>query len=258
MDDQNELEDLIASYALGSLDDNEVAQVEALLKKSQVARDELASFQQIAEMLAVSTPEMEPSDSFEDRLFARINPSQEAAPAAVAQKTADHNRPTVVQPPTFWERVSTFFAQPRLQMASGFAMMFLLFGSGFLMMQNSRMNEELASFENVLPTLELSAVGNSDATGLVVLSSDGADGTLVIDGMAKPAGDQEYQLWLFKDGVIEAGPTIKNLNEVGYGSRWVESLQPLDSYDQFVITLEPEGGSESPTGNPVLQWLVNG
>ncbi len=254
MDDQNELEDLIASYALGSLDDNEVAQVEALLKKSQVARDELANFQQIAEMLAVSTPAMEPSDSFEDRLFARISPVAEAEPTAAVKSEAANKRPTVMQPPTFWERVSAFFAQPRLQMAGGFAMMFLLFGSGFLMMQNLDMNRQLAGFENVLPTLELTAADASGATGLVVLSSNREHGTLVIDGMAEAPAGKEYQLWLIKDDVIEAGPTIPNLNAEGYGSRWVNSEQPLGSYDRFVITLEPEGGSNAPSGTPVLKW----
>lgn len=256
MDDQNEIQDLIASYALGSLDDNEVAQVEALLEKSQLARDELASFQQIAELMAVSAPEMETSASFEDRLFARISPAEQ--PAAATKTSAEKPKPVVAQAPTVWERLSGFFAQPRLQMASGFVMAFLLFGSGFLMMQNLDMNRQLAGFENVLPTLELTATDDSGATGLVVLSSDREHGTLVIDGMAQTPAGKEYQLWLIKDGVVEAGPTIPNLNEEGYGSRWVNSDQPLGDYDRFEITLEPEGGSETPTGMPLLRWALNG
>ena len=251
MDNHEEIQELIASYALGILDDNEAAQVESLLETSVEAREELANLQQVTNLLGMAVPEVEPSASFEDRLFDRIGIAETAVPEAPKQAPQPVRKPAE---PTFWQRLSQMFAQPRMQLAGVALMAFLFVGSGMLMRQNAAMNEQLSALDGTLPTLQLAGVGNSAATGLIVLSMDGVDGTAIIDLMPQPDEGQVYQLWLKKGDLVEPGPTFTNLTSEGYGANWVESDFPLDSYDQFAVTVEPDGGSDVPTSDPVLTW----
>jgi anti-sigma-K factor RskA len=104
----------------------------------------------------------------------------------------------------------------------------------------------------VLQTIPLAGTETApQATGLIVISADGEHGTLVADGLATLGQDQQYQLWLIKDGERTSGGVF-SVNQEGYGSLWVESPQPLSSYSAFGITIEPAGGSPGPTGNKVL------
>lgn len=260
MDDKQNIQDLLASYALGSLDQEEVNQVEALLAKSHSARDEVIQYQQVADLIGLSAAAIEPSAGFEDRLFARIknSPAESGVESKVQPPAVPRPHRPESTPPPFFERLSGFFAQPVWQLAGGLALVFMLFTSSYLMFQNRQMQNELdlAVNNSGLPTFELASVrGIESNTGLIVMSLDGVNGTAIIDGMELPAADSQYQLWLIEDGEIEAGPTFE-LNEVGYGARWVRSAKPLSSYDHFMITLEPAGGSLIPTGATVLEWMA--
>lgn len=251
MDESNDPKELIASYALGSLDAEETAAVEALLAESHSARQELAQYQQVSDLLGMAVPDVEPSASFEDRLFSRLGLETEPSPAVELKPAAP--RPQVATPQrSFFQQLSDLFARPAWQMAGGMAMVLLLFGSGFLMMQNRQMRADLFDQAGTLPTLQLASPTNLAATGMIVLSMDGVNGTAIIDQMPPAPAGQEYQLWLIDGETVEPGPTF-NLNEVGYGARWVVSDNPLESYRRFSVTLEPAGGSDQPTTEPVLQ-----
>jgi anti-sigma-K factor RskA len=89
------------------------------------------------------------------------------------------------------------------------------------------------------------------ASGLLVVSADGARGTLVVDGLPTLDEERQYQLWLIQDGQRTSGGVF-SVNQKGYGSVWVSSPQPLSSYSAFGITIEPAGGSPGPTGDRVL------
>ena len=253
MDDREEIEELIASYALGSLDQEEAARVEALLAESDSARQELARYEQAAGLLGLAVAEIEPSASFDDRLFARI------AESSVKPRSAAAVQPFQEPEPTFLQRLSGLFAKPAWQLATGLALVLFMFSTAYMF----TLNRQIQNFvklrqvedERRLPTFELASVGDAvSSSGLIVMSRDGEDGAVIIDGMEQPADGGQYQLWLIDDGVVEAGPTFE-LNDRGYGNRWVKSQKPLDSYDHFMVTLEPAGGSDRPTGEPLLEWI---
>mgnify|MGYP002390296441 FL=1 len=90
-----------------------------------------------------------------------------------------------------------------------------------------------------------------DASGVMVVSRDGMEGTLVVDHMPELNPAYQYQLWLIRDGVRTSGGVF-SVNDDGYASLVVKSEAPLLSYDTFGITIEPFGGSPGPTGDKVL------
>ena len=256
MDENEDIQDLIASYALGSLDQEEVARVEALLAESNKARQALAQFQQVADLMGMAVAEIEPSASFEDRLFSRISESSHESKVETPVQSKPSSNDTNL---TFLQKLSGLFARPTWQIATGLALALFMFSTVYMFSLNRQIQNFVearqAEDERRLPTFELASTDNvASNSGLIVMSRDGQDGAVIIDGMEHPADDSQYQLWLIDDGVVEAGPTFE-LNDRGYGNRWVKSQKPLDSYDHFMVTLEPAGGSDRPTGEPVLEWI---
>ena len=94
------------------------------------------------------------------------------------------------------------------------------------------------------------------ASGLVVISLNGQHGTLVVDRLPIIDAEQQYQLWLVRDGQRDSG-AVFSVNKDGYGSVWVSSPEPLSSYSTFDVTIEPAGGSSSLTGAKVLSGALN-
>jgi anti-sigma-K factor RskA len=123
-----------------------------------------------------------------------------------------------------------------------------------LLISNFQLRQQLddasrpANFGTVTLTgSELSA----NATGIIVISANGQHGTLVVQNLPVLAEAETYQLWLTKDGQRTDGG-IFDVDEDGYRAHWVQAPEPLDSYENFGITVEPAGGSPYPTGNKVL------
>ncbi len=89
------------------------------------------------------------------------------------------------------------------------------------------------------------------ANGMVIYTSDGRYGLMVVNGLADLQEDQQYQLWLIKDQDRTSGGVF-SVGRTGYHVLQIYSKVPLDSYDGFGITIEPAGGSPGPTGKRVL------
>jgi anti-sigma-K factor RskA len=92
-----------------------------------------------------------------------------------------------------------------------------------------------------------------EAVGILYISLDGVNGTLVVDGLPVLAAGQQYQLWLNTEGVKDSG-AVFSVNEAGYRGIELESPLPLESYETFGITVEPQGGSLAPSGARVLVY----
>ena len=79
-----------------------------------------------------------------------------------------------------------------------------------------------------------------------VSTASGNQGLLTVAGLPPVAANQTYQLWLLKDGKpVSAG--LLNVDANGAGRLAVASSEPMANYQQAGITVEPAGGSASPT-----------
>ena len=93
------------------------------------------------------------------------------------------------------------------------------------------------------------------ATGFVLISVDGDDGALVVDGLPPLGESQEYQLWLIRDGQRTSG-AVFSTDEKSYGGTRIRAPRSLLDYSAVGITIEPAGGSSQPTGVQVLRGLL--
>ena len=89
-----------------------------------------------------------------------------------------------------------------------------------------------------------------DASARLEIQGEGKRGAILeVRGMPSPRGDQVYQAWVERDGMIEPEPTF----EVGPdGSGAVAVPDDLSDAEAVMVTREPRGGSRAPTGTPLL------
>jgi anti-sigma-K factor RskA len=238
MSDDIHVVELLPAYALGSLDEEEAAQVAQHLTTCEACRAELRSYQAITKHLALAAPEASPPARLKRQLMQRIQAPQ-AEPKAEPRSS-------------WWQQLSALFqrAAPAWGVASLVLILALAISNLWLWQRMNHTGPTTTPGGMLVVALAGTEVA-PDATGTLVISADGEYGTLVVDGVPPLDADHEYQLWLIRDGQRTSGGVFA-VNDEGYGALWISSPEPLSSYPSFGITVEPAGGSTGPTGDKVL------
>ena len=234
----NHVSDLLPAYAIGSLDEEEAVLVSKHLASCAACRAEMQEYQAVVDRLPLAVPQFDPPAEVKARLMDQVQASIQA------KQVRGEETP-------WWESLVNFFrrAAPLWGLASLVLILALVTSNVFLWNQVNNLRSQAA---RTMRVVNLSGTKIApQATGLIVISLDGEHGTLVVDHMPGLPENQEYQLWLIKDGVRTNGGVF-SVSKDGYGSLWVKSPQPLASYSAIGITIEPKGGSPGPTGEKVL------
>ncbi len=232
--------DLIPAYAVGSLDADEMALVTKHLPGCAACREELDAYQQVVDLLPLAAPDNTPSPMLKRRLMDGVG--------AAGQSLVEIDRGPA--PVTGWDRINEviqrLFASPRWQPAS-------LLLIAILVVSNLLLWRQLVSTtHNLEREIALSGTETApQATGIVYISSNGRDGTLIVEALPPLSPEQQYQLWLIRDGERDNGGVF-SVSDKGYHSLQISSPRPLEEYGAFGITIEPAGGSPGPTGQRVL------
>jgi anti-sigma factor RsiW len=80
----------------------------------------------------------------------------------------------------------------------------------------------------------------------VIASRDRDAALLVASDVADPGEGRQYQLWLMEDGTPVPDATF----DAGADGVWVDG--DIEGAQALAVTVEPEGGSESPTSDPLM------
>jgi anti-sigma-K factor RskA len=231
--------DLLPAYAIGSLEADELKRVEEHLLSCWDCRNELSAFQTVADALSLAAPLAAPSPDLRDRLMQRVHSANKVRPKGQEQAAT----PAPARP--FWER---------LLPAWGLASLFLIIGlaASTLILWQRVGRLEFATAPGGMRAVPLSATGSvPSATGFVLISVDGDEGALVVDGLPPLGESQQYQLWLLRDGQRTSG-AVFSTDEKSYGGTRIRAPRSLLDYSAVDITVEPSGGSSQPTGVQVL------
>lgn len=228
--------DLLPGYALGSLDEEELIQVANHLPRCAICRAELDPYWAVVDTLAMAVPARTPPEHVKTTLLQRIQArSQPVQPA-----------------PGPLAYLRSFFARPLgLAFAALSVLLVLLAVSNWLLW---RQFTELQQSEAQANMRVVDLHGSSaapEADGYLMVFAGQTYGTLVVENAPPLQEGQQYQLWLVADGERESGGVF-SVSRHGYGAVVVYADRPLGEYTAYGVTVEPEGGSLTPTGARIL------
>lgn len=280
--------DLIPEYALGLLSDQDIQLVERYLETNSRVRSELDSYNQTLDALALSIPLVELPPALKSQVMHEVqlregasagllaNGHQRAKPVSEVAESASilHFEPA--------QQTQRFNLTPAFLVASLVANVVLV---GVLLTviqpnQNAVVAEVAptqtpyiitaepeiivqeatplpaptqppaeATPETVLNSISLVNSSNTEH-GLIILSDDGAHGTLIVSGLPVLEAGEQYQIWL-SDGESIHNGGLFIVTDNGYAAVAVEAPLPLNSYSQFGILLESQ--EEAASSDLILQ-----
>jgi hypothetical protein len=262
-----ELEQLLALHALGALDGDDLARLEAHLATGcATCAAELAELERVGGYLAWCAPATAPPDALRERLL----DSLEARPQPTHGPIPFPNR---VQPPAPRSRTATIVAAAALLAAAAVAVVFL---TTALLAAQSRLDDavrqladartrvgdkdaELAKQASLLDTVaspearfvQLSAGAPAEPGVAVVWNPEKGRGVLTARSLPKTADDKAYELWLIADGA-PVPAAVFNTDVAGNAMVEIRDLPTTATPKVFAITVEPASGSPAPTTKPIL------
>jgi anti-sigma-K factor RskA len=216
-----DVHDLTPGYALDALDPDERASYEEHLASCEACREELQGFWQVSGALARASGGPMPPPELRERILAE----------------ARSERSNVVP----LRRRSV--AVPVLSSVAAVAAVAVI-GLGFWATSLSRDLDDTRSLVEVLEDPNARTVRSSGGEADLVVTPSG-DAALVVR-MLSPAPDgKDYEIWVFEDGT----PRSAGLFEQPGAARLTRAVQPGQT---VAVTLEPDGGVDAPTGDPIF------
>ena len=255
---------LIPAYAFGATSPDETALVESLLADCPQAQAELEHYRAIHAEMHYTAPLVKAPGSVRSGLADRLS----EITADAQQSTQAEPKPLIKLPePTQTTPVSAP-RRTRWAYVAAAAVVLLVISNVFWALRVDDMQRQedelrllLAQQPDNLAFLNIADVNitrlattDADAsayTASLLWSTDSAAAVLYADGLPQIDTDQTFQLWLLRDDMRDDGGTF-NVDVNGSGVLTIGAPLPIDDYAQFGITIEPVGGSEEPTTQPIL------
>lgn len=228
--DIGECGDEVAAYALGALDPAEAESFRAHLETSVVCRDELAVFQQVADVLATSAPQHQAPAHLRPRVLDAVEHDYKLD---VRGEERRGSRRWLVR-----------ILLPRRALALGTTVAIAAVAVGGV---------ELDSSGTPGPRVYAAQVAGP---GSAEVSVTGGHAELIVHHFSpRPAG-QIYEVWLDRPGRPPA-PTNALFSVTATGDGDVEVPGNLRGVDAVMVTPEPAGGSRVPTHLAVIRAALS-
>jgi anti-sigma-K factor RskA len=225
----DEIRDDIAAYALGALPDADARTLESHLDECETCRERLRWLGPAVDLLPASVEQRRPPDRLREQLL-------EAVRAETAHLEASGEKAK--------SRWSFGWPAFRPAVALGAAAV-LAIGIGLGYGIGDGETGEVLAGADVSQVEELRP-GEIEGT----LERQGELATLNLEGMPKLRRDQVYEVWIDRDGKLEPS----TLFVIDSERRATTAISDgLTGADRILVTAEPRGGSETPTGAPLLK-----
>jgi anti-sigma-K factor RskA len=232
---------LLPAYALDCLAEEERTSVSDHLVICPNCRAELQAYLAVTGQLALATPtDATPPVDLKQRLTNRIQASSQLRSASPSR--------------TSWrlslQHLLTWQPLPAWSLA-GLALILVLLAGNLLLWQQLNRSKGTPQLRGMQTLALVNTHLVPEANGVIIVTSDGEYGSVVVENLPPLAPEQRYQLWLIRDGKIDSG-TIFSVDHAGYRAKEVHAPDDLANYVAFSITIEPAAGSPQPTGDEVL------
>jgi anti-sigma-K factor RskA len=226
-------DDLKEAYALGALSEGERREVEGYLGEHPELHAEVDDLRSVANLLALAPQEYEPSPNLRRDLMHRISNSPDVTPAAA--------------PSTRQTGLRRLFGPGGLAAAAVLALVAI-----GMFAWNASLQEENQNLQGELEGQQTYALQGTGAAqevrGEVVRLGD-ERAVLVAENLPSPPEDETYQAWIMREDVPEPAGLFEP-NVTGAAAAPIEGS--IEGADAVAVTVEPSGGSFSPTSDPLM------
>jgi anti-sigma-K factor RskA len=214
----------LAAYMLGALDPREAEELERHLGGCERCQEELRWLEPAVHALPEEVERQEPPRQLRESLMAevRADVKAEARPAPARPK----ERRWLLKP------------------AMGFAVAALLVAGvvGYEVGQGGNDGGD-STIER-----EISGVA-------VTMVQEGDGGTLQLANLNQPSSGKVLEAWVLREGEVEA---VQPLFVPDRHGRAEATIADMNGVEEVMVTEEPRGGSETPTGEPLFAMAVPG
>jgi anti-sigma-K factor RskA len=252
------IEELFPFYALGALTSEERELVEAYLREHPEARMELDGLESAAAELPYGATPITPPDRVKESLMSRVHADVEASERASKQRQVERPRERR------WADLFPAFSMGVAVVAVVWATVLniqlarlqnqVLLLSEALVAQANSIEQINANLPQASPATTVSLKGTEaqpEARGQLIVDQHSQSAVLVIAGLPQLEAGKTYQVWLIDSG----GPKSAGLLTVdanGQGLLIVTAEIAIGEFNALGVSIEPEGGSDQPTGEIVV------
>jgi anti-sigma-K factor RskA len=222
-DHKNWSEDL-AAYMLGALDPREAADFERHLEGCEHCQEELRWLEPAVHALPEEVERTEPPPQLRESLMAEVRADVRAQP-----------RPAPSRP-----KARRWFLKP----AVGFAVLALLVAG----VVGYEVGKDGGDEKGGASTIVRYPDGMK-----VTMIQEGDGGRLELAGVPQPPEGKVYEAWVEREGEIEAVPALIVPDRHGHAETTITDMSGVKT---LMVTVEPRGGSETPTGETVMEMSV--
>ncbi|CAN5603722.1 anti-sigma factor [soil metagenome] len=229
-----ELQADLAAYALGSLDPDDHAILEAHLRGCRECRELLEEYEEVVDLLSLAAPAEPPPEGALDRLLERARLASE--PVEFVQPAGQDRRATYL-----WGGFAALAALLLVMLAWN---IWLQFGAddGYTLDSG-----------NIALVVPLEGSENAEqATAHLIMDYSWEDGALIASGLPVLGPDRDYQLWFVRSDGTRVSGAVFHPDDSGQITVRIYVPDDLRSVERIGVTEEPAGGSPGPTGRNVL------
>lgn len=258
-----EIEELLAAFALGATDRDESAAIQRLLATQPELAAELADYSELADKLLFAAPPVDVPTGLEGRIQAAIRtPVVDAHPKDIRT----FREPAI----PWWKRIQV--PQWSLQLGMGLVVVLLLvLINGYWSRQVAilRQTQQALESELLLHKTTFSVIAMDDSERIMLTPTNPLEhfdadliwgegfetALLYVADFPSVEPGKTYQSWLLQGKEYISAGTL-TISEFGAGTLIIQLAKPFDEYDGVTITIEPEGGSAQPTTQPIAQGFT--
>ena len=222
---------LAGAYALDALDDLERVRFEAHLDTCDSCADEVGSFHDTAALLGAAEAAPVPAE-LRRRVLEDIQHVRQIGPVTA--------------------RVSGM--APRLVSVAAAVLAVAVLSLSVVTAGLRQRNDQLETYEDIAAIIQAEdAITLTEQMGearLQVVASPGSGaGAILANGMEEAPNGHAYQLWLLTDDEQAIPAGFLDIGEDGHGEHIMKG--DMDGVVAVGITVEPDGGSDAPTTEPI-------
>ncbi|HVD39654.1 MAG TPA: anti-sigma factor [Solirubrobacterales bacterium] len=223
--DHNRWSEDLAAFVLGALEREEASAFERHLEGCERCQEEMRWLQPALGTLPESVERTEPPPQLRESLMAEVRADARAARAPERQARS---------------RSWGWLLKP----AAGLALVALLVAG----VVGYEVGKDDGSSGGGASTLERQIDGIS-----VRMVQEGDGGTLQLSNLHQLPEDKVLEAWVEREGQVEAVPALFVPDRHGHAETTIADMSGVET---VMVTEEPRGGSEAPTGEPIMSMAV--